>query len=204
MSQNIRSLYRYLKMIPDYDPCRREEFVKNYINERLQNSSSTIHLVQIGKGSSRTVFDIKGTKYVLKVAHNIKGVAQNKSEVQPIFKKYKNFFAEIFKHDSKSFTWLIMEKGAPIEHLSKEGVNTLALESLKRGSASLLKSVKPVPTYTQDLMKVLKKVNREINLSLPGDFVYECSYAKVGNRLKIVDYGFNKKVYKKHYKDNWT
>ena len=62
----------------------------------------------IGRGSSRTVFDLGDM--VLKVPHNGSGLVQNKLEANPQFKTYyTTLLAEVLAADSKG-RWLLQRK----------------------------------------------------------------------------------------------
>lgn len=66
------------------------------------------------KGTSRIVIPIND-KYVLKVAYNDKGVAQNLTEYQvyrDIPTYYKRFLAKVVKADAVNGTWVLQQKVA--------------------------------------------------------------------------------------------
>lgn len=73
----------------------------NYCRARLR---------QMGRGSSRMVFEIDDDK-VLKLAYNSKGIAQNMTEADPTFRIY-GIFAEVYDVHPK-YHWIEMEKAVP-------------------------------------------------------------------------------------------
>lgn len=67
----------------------------------------------LGKGTARMVYDLKNG-YVLKLAKNEKGLAQNMVESNPkIQKEYPNYVAKISSFDKKGI-YLIQEKIKPL------------------------------------------------------------------------------------------
>lgn len=72
----------------------------------------------IGNGSSRMVFQIDDEK-VLKLARNVKGIAQNEAECSTLNDYYKNkysLFPKIFMYDGEqepSFQWIVSEYVLP-------------------------------------------------------------------------------------------
>ncbi|HKM34581.1 MAG TPA: hypothetical protein VJY54_07545, partial [Lachnospiraceae bacterium] len=91
----------------------------------------------IGSGSGRRVFDLENG-YVVKVAKNIKGIAQNKVEYQISLEDHTNLFAKI-TYVADDFQLLIMEKAELIQNISevwkyfdvKNKSEFLQLESIK-------------------------------------------------------------------------
>lgn len=80
------------------------------------SATDLIHYVEqtglpfLGKGSSRVVFALPNTKYVLKLAKNQAGFAQNKAEVDVYTNpKTKNIVAQVFDWDSEYDMWIVSE-----------------------------------------------------------------------------------------------
>lgn len=69
----------------------------------------------IGSGSCRQGFDL-GNEYVIKVAKNRAGVAQNKVEYKISSNDDSNLFAKVIQA-SKDFNLLIMQKGNKINDI---------------------------------------------------------------------------------------
>lgn len=132
----------------------------------------------IGSGSGRLVFDLDNG-YVVKVAKNRKGVAQNKAEYKIASMNNTDLFAEI-SAISDNYNYLIMEK------------------------ADKIKSIAEIWDYYQvrsnhELFKLdnFKDIGMKYNL-LYGDLCRKSSWGFVNKRPKIIDYGFTKET-KKYY-----
>lgn len=94
-----------------------QEFRSSFkINEfkALKDQSSRLmyareHLPELGIGSSRIVYALPNTKYVLKLARNNAGISQNEAEVELITSPAtKNLVADIYDFD-KDYYWLMSE-----------------------------------------------------------------------------------------------
>jgi len=132
----------------------------------------------IGSGSGRKVFDL-GNGYVVKVAKNSKGVAQNKAEFEIASGCRSRLFAKI-PIASRDFSLLIMEKADRIRHMSKvwSYYNVSSNKELFQ-----LKELMDIPTY---------------GLLLP-DLRKSASWGIIKNRPVIIDYGFTWYVKNKYY-----
>ena len=133
----------------------------------------------IGSGSGRIVFDLKNG-YVVKLAKNKKGFAQNETEFYISSIARSKIFAEI-PQISQDFRLLIMEKAEKIKNISyvwkyfnvKSNKALFELEELK------------YLTYKYNLLQYdLKRV---------------VNWGKIDNRPVIIDYGFTVDVKKKYY-----
>ena len=133
----------------------------------------------IGSGSGRNVFDLENG-YVVKVAKNRRGFAQNKAEHQIALNNDSTVFAKILQV-SEDFELLIMEKADKVESISevwryfhvKSNSELYHLEELKHISAKY------------DL--ILKDLGRPVN------------WGKINERPVIIDYGFTRRVKNKYY-----
>jgi hypothetical protein len=133
----------------------------------------------IGSGSGRRVFDL-GNGYVIKVAKNKKGIAQNEVEYEIALDDKTNLFAKI-PQVSDNFDMLIMEKAELVKHFH-EVLDYFYVDSKKE--------------FIQ-----LDKINAVIvkyNL-VPDDLLRTVNWGIVNNRPVIIDYGFTWKVKKKYY-----
>ncbi len=83
----------------------------NNANDLISYLSSLYKI--IGKGIGRTVFRVNGD-YVVKVAHAINGIEQNRKEINN--KDKSKLFPEILEYDDKNL-WLIVENVFPIDNL---------------------------------------------------------------------------------------
>ena len=200
--KNIKLLQRHLELMDRLPFCKKTEYIVKELSMDFPNK-------RIGSGSSRLVYDLIGTKYVLKIAYNGKGVAQNKAESHPIFKEYSKYFSQIIL-ESKRFHVLVSEKA---EHIScaLQLEDRLIKDRLSAPMYIIFKPKEQLPPWRKiykknltpfgnRLREVLFNINKEIPLFLPGDFIYLDSYGLVNNKLKIIDYGFNQEVYEKHYR----
>lgn len=133
----------------------------------------------IGSGSGRQVFDL-GDGYVVKMAKNEAGIAQNNSEYKISCNDHSNLFAKVIKA-SDDFSLLIMQKAAKINHISYvwKYFNV-------RNKKELFNS--------EELLKIKKRYNL-----LLGDFSRASSWGIINGRPVIIDYGFTRKVVERYY-----
>ncbi|MCE5222115.1 MAG: hypothetical protein LLF98_12920 [Clostridium sp.] len=133
----------------------------------------------IASGSSRDVFDLENG-YVIKVAKNRAGIAQNKSEYKISDNDNSDLFAKVVQV-SNDFRLLIMEKADEIYNIS------YVLKYFNvRNKRELLNS------------KELQKIKRNYNLEL-GDFKRKSNWGMINGRPVIIDYGFTREVREKYY-----
>ena len=133
----------------------------------------------IGSGSGRQVFDL-GNGYVIKVAKNQAGIAQNKSEYRISSNDYSYLFAKVIQV-SNDFKLLIMKKADRIYNISY--VWTYFNVKSKK---ELFKS------------KEFQNIKMKYNLLL-GDFARKSSWGIIEGRPVIIDYGFTRDVMKRYY-----
>lgn len=133
----------------------------------------------VGSGSGRRVFDL-GNGYVVKVAKNQKGIAQNKAEYQIASLDNTKIFAKI-TNVTDDFQLLIMEKATLINNISivwkyfnvKNNKEFYQLEWLN----DILSK--------HDLLFV--------------DLCRPANWGIIDNHPIIIDYGFTSRVKKKYY-----
>ena len=133
----------------------------------------------IGSGSGRKVFDL-GNGYVIKVAKNKAGIAQNKSEYKISSIDNSDLFAKVTQA-SNDFELLIMQKADNIYNISY--VWKYFNVTSKR---QLFKS------------KELQNIKRRYDLLL-GDFARRSSWGMINGRPVIIDYGFTREVKDRYY-----
>ena len=133
----------------------------------------------IGSGSGRQVFDMENG-YVIKVAKNKAGIAQNKAEYRISFNDNSDLFAKVIEI-SNDYDLLVMEKADPINNI---------LYVWKyfdvRSKRELFNS------------KELQNIKKKYNLLL-GDFARKSSWGMINGRPVIIDYGFTREVKKRYY-----
>ena len=133
----------------------------------------------IGSGSGRKVFDLENG-YVVKVAKNKAGIAQNKSEYKISSIDNSDLFAKVTQA-SNDFELLIMQKADNIYNISY--VWKYFNVTSKR---QLFKS------------KELQNIKRRYDLLL-GDFARRSSWGMINGRPVIIDYGFTRDVSERYY-----
>lgn len=133
----------------------------------------------IGSGSGRQVFDMENG-YVIKMAKNKAGIAQNKAEYKISFNDNSDLFAKVIEI-SNDFNLLIMQKADPI-------YNILFVWKYfnVRNKKELFSS------------KELQNIKTRYNLLL-GDFARKSSWGMINGRPVIIDYGFTREVKKRYY-----
>lgn len=133
----------------------------------------------IGSGSCRDVFDL-GNGYVVKVASNRAGIAQNKAEYRISRKDHSGLFAKVVQV-SNDFKFLIMVKATKLYNI--EYVWMYFNVKNERELTSL-------PEF--------QKLKEDYNLVL-GDFERKSSWGIINGKPVIIDYGFTKYVSRKYY-----
>ena len=141
-------------------------YIKTNIEKR------TYHL--IGSGSGRNVFDLDNG-YVVKVARNRKGLAQNKAEYQIAATNHSHIFARIVAISDDSI-YLIMEKAERVYSIA-EIWNYYHVKNNKE-----LFRINEFQDFTQ-----------KYNLLYP-DLKRASSWGFVKGKPVIIDYGFTKEV----------
>jgi len=133
----------------------------------------------IGSGSGRIVFDL-GNGTVIKVAKNIRGVAQNQAEYQIFSECQSNLFAKVL-NVSDDYKLLIMEKAERIRSISYvwKYFNVRSNRELRR---------------KEELIEIYDKYNL-----LLSDFGRSVNWGQINDKPVIIDYGFTKKIARKYY-----
>ncbi|WP_090093691.1 hypothetical protein [Clostridium uliginosum] len=133
----------------------------------------------IGSGSGRQVFDL-GNGYVIKVARNRAGIAQNMCEYKISFNDDSDLFAKVIQA-SNDFDLLIMQKAHKIYNISYvfEYFNVASKRELFN-------------------LEELQSIKRRYNLLL-DDFDRKSSWGMINGRPVIIDYGFTREVMERYY-----
>lgn len=145
----------------------------------------------LGSGSGRTVFDLQNG-YVVKVAKNKRGLAQNEVEYK-IFsdinnhlmkthsmKHYSNLFAGI-PAASSDFRLIVMEKAEKVDHISS------VFHYFHVGSKSEFQN-----------LKEFKDISERYDLLL-SDLCRHSNWGLINGRPVVVDYGYTREVMRKYY-----
>jgi len=133
----------------------------------------------IGSGSGRQVFDM-GNGYVIKMAKNQAGIAQNKSEYIISSNDHSDLFAKVIQA-SKNFKLLIMQKAEKIYNISY-----------------ILKYFNVKNEMELFNLKELQNIASSYNLLL-ADLNRNSSWGIINGRPVIVDYGFTREVSEIYY-----
>lgn len=198
------------------------------VNQKLERKinwvSTKYKLQKLGSGSSRTVFRLD-SKRVLKMASNVKGLAQNKAEIEiSKDKQYNKILANVLYH-AEDNSWLVSDivkeltsieefkqlAGVPWELASM----TIAIASSYNDSIDQIKQkIEEDYTYyhaytfkVENLKNYLARpfINSLISLIQlkklqPADLNFIEHWGKTPDqRAVILDYGFTEAVRKQHY-----
>jgi len=133
----------------------------------------------IGSGSGRRVFDLENG-YVVKVAKNKKGFAQNEAEYQISSASNSALFAKVLQI-SEDYRMLIMQKAEKIKHISEvwEYFNVKSNRELYN-------------------VGEIRYISSEYNL-LMADLYRPVNWGRINARPVIIDFGFTRRVRKKYY-----
>lgn len=133
----------------------------------------------IGSGSSRKVFDL-GNGYVVKVAKNNAGIAQNKMEYRISLTDSSNLFAKVIQA-SDDFYAIVMQKADKIYDFSYV-CNYFNVESIR------------------DVinLKKFQNIHYRYNLLL-NDLCRTSSWGIINGKPIIIDYGFTKEIRERYY-----
>jgi hypothetical protein len=163
-------------------------------------------LKRLGSGSSRIVFEIDDTK-VLKLAKNLKGIAQNKVEGDWFVNdEYYNIIARVLERDD-NYRWIVSERAkkiTPTEFKRLCGVDinefyayvcyvTRKCHAWKYPSDET-KRFLDESEFATEVCELL--VNTDANA---GDLSRISTYGRINDRLVIVDYGLSTGVYRDYY-----
>ena len=137
------------------------------------------HYKYIGSGSCRKVFDLRNG-YVIKVAKNSAGIAQNKSEYKISTEDKSNLFAKVIQV-SEDYALLIMQKADKISSISYvwRYFNVTSKKQLFK-------------------LKELQNIKKNYELIL-DDFSRKSNWGMINGKCVIIDYGYTKDVMKRYY-----
>lgn len=133
----------------------------------------------LGEGSGRVVYDLDNG-YVVKIAKNAKGIAQNKAEYNISLNSQSDILAKVTSA-SKGFKYIIMEKADKIKNLNPV-FNYFKVKNINR-----LRKLEVLKDFS---------VNHHLNyadLSIPS------SWGLINGIPVVIDYGLTAEVFKKYY-----
>jgi hypothetical protein len=149
--------------------------------DRLRSNLKSNKYTLIGSGSCRVVYDL-GNGYVVKAAKDIRGILQNQAEKDTYNSRKSDFFAEITSV-SENCKYLIMIKAKKVVSIRT------VLSYYKVGN---LRQLMLIPAFAEDI-----KAN---NIG-SGDLKRTSSWGIVNNVPVLIDYGLNRSIYNKYYKN---
>lgn len=183
---------------------------------------------KMGKGSSRTAFEIEyeGRPTILKVAHNVKGMAQNKEEASILDDGYVQDLGitiPIIDYDEEHDepVWIHMEKAQKVSEkklcdLMKCGTLRLlvAMAFASTGNRNIdvshqavIDTLKAAPyNYSDDDIELCEEyaqaltelaVNHDVGL---WDFVRTANWGLFNGKPVVVDVGYTDAVHAAHYR----
>lgn len=166
-------------------------------------------LETLGTGSSRRAFLLSG-KYVLKVALNEKGLAQNQAEVDVYTNPQSQaVVAKVYSFDPK-YQWLISDLVKPITDVSEfeqlSGIDWRSFcDKVNRGMKN--KAVEPDdPAFVKSVVNTALKNNLLRGDIAQQDHGHDPSQDVLSHwgktpdgRLVLLDYGFTHEVWASHY-----
>ena len=206
-----------------------EDYVESFSFEDFERITSyagkvkyaASHLQRLGSGSARVIFSVDDTK-VLKVAKNIKGLAQNNIESDYTLQKWCPIVAKVFKigeevKDVGPF-YLEMElakKVSPARFEALTGVSLKDLQDYLAHKKSLINrgkiwiSIDPeveARLNDNEFVGHLMDLIANYDMSYPGDFGRINSYGEVLREgeptVVLVDFGLTSSVWLDYYARN--
>lgn len=166
---------------------------------------------KIASGSSRVVFDIND-KFVLKLAKNEKGIAQNETENDWVLQSsYESIIAPIYK-SADDGTWLVSFKAKKMTKSLFKAILGYSFDDFGRWLIYYYyehnpnRYIRPSPV-NQELEELISASefgfeikNLMLDFDMPyGDLVRISSYGELGGRVVLVDYGLNQQTYDTFY-----
>ena len=133
----------------------------------------------IGSGSSRDVFEMNN-EYVIKVARNNAGIEQNKTEYKISNNKKYDVFANVV-YASNNYKFIIMKKAKRIKQIYD--VWYYFNVSSKQQFINL---------------RLIREIVNRYGLII-NDLCRENSWGIINGRIKIIDYGFTRRVKERYY-----
>jgi hypothetical protein len=174
---------------------------KQLDNFHMMNVYASTFLDKMGVGSSRAAY-VFSSRYVLKIAINEKGIAQNKTEVDVFTNpNSKDVVAKVYSADTK-FMWIVSDLVKPIstegEFKSISGVRwssfIQALETYLHNDTDYERP-EGLPTFVKGVIDTMLQ-----NHLMLGDLDNVEHWGKTPDgRCVLLDYGFTHEVWEQHY-----
>jgi hypothetical protein len=169
-------------------------------------------LETLGTGSSRRAFLLSG-KYVLKIALNEKGLAQNQAEMDVFTNPQSQaVVAKVYGFDPK-YQWLVADLVKPITNVDEfeqlSGIDWRSFcDQVNRGMKN--KAVEPSDDkFVKSVVNTALKNNllrgdiaQQDHGHAPSEDVLSHWGKTPGGRLVLLDYGFTHEVWASHYSKN--
>jgi len=183
---------------------------------------ATQHLQRISSGSSRVIFKIDDEK-VLKVAKNIKGLAQNNIEQDYMIQEwYSDIVAKVFsvgdtvKDEGPFYLEMELAKRISLKRFQQIlGFSLQDLELYLRRQAFLHKksnyNVSVTPEFMSNMeqsefVTALWDMIQNFAMTFPGDFTKNNSYGEVLRdgkpQVVLIDFGLSDQVWLDYYANN--
>ena len=194
------------------------EFINNLKNSfnKIRSFDKRIEYVRgllpvIGSGTGRIVFDIDGS-YVLKLAKNRKGIAQNEVEITiGSYDENKYILANIFDSDD-NYTWIVAEKAKKISPKRFKDLVGVDIKYVYYGVSNMLSNMSyNIPDDIQEIINDNEFVNEIHDLCANhsvdiGDLNKLSSFGesvRYGEpSVIVIDYGLNDEVYQEYYNNS--
>ena len=169
---------------------------------RISYCKENLYFIQGGSG--RMTFDLNDGN-VLKLAHNDKGLAQNRVESTCCFvREYDHLFnVPIESHHNNQ--WNICKKMDKVSKKELEAFVEMDFRTFQRLVVKLniwvmSQGRSNLPDINTDLLNEMHKLAANYNM-LVSDFKAKSSYGKDpdSGKIRIIDYGLTKEVYQEFY-----
>lgn len=210
MKEKIKRILReeVSKLVEDYPESFDMELFKELDSFKKRVHYAKEELPKIAAGSSRTVFKIDDEK-VLKLAHNMKGIAQNETEVEHYEDPVTNdIFAKVYNYDEK-YKWIEMQLAKKMKKADFErivGVNMEDFFDFVRGKGhpgkAIMDKEKKEELWENEFARDVVDYIGNFNVP-PDDLTRKNSYGIVEDngeeRVVIIDYGLSSNVYECYY-----
>jgi hypothetical protein len=172
---------------------------KSLENINMMKAYADSFLSVLGEGSSRIAYSLTSGK-VLKIALNEKGIAQNNTEMDVFTNPTtRPMISKIIDYDS-DYRWIIADSVRAFNNESefREETGIIFGEFVNNVKDAVNKIEAPDTTLAYNTVKTIQ--NTELLL---GDIARVDHWGKSADgRVVLLDYGFTKEVWKKHYKSS--